>query len=108
MPGQFNHIILADKIGKELGLQEEKLGGYSKTLEDLGWCKFTDEFLLTTSDLTDRQEHKLAKFMSTNEKVKKRGTIKLGNIFSESTTINHIKNMSKEDLTNKMRGGRKV
>lgn len=108
MPGQMNHITLADKICNKLGYREQELGGYSKTLEDLGWCKFTDEFLLTTSDLTDRQEHKLAKFMSTNEKVKKRGTIKLGNIFSESTTINHIKNMSKEDLTTKMRGGRKV
>lgn len=104
MPGQMNHITLANKICKKLGYKEQELGGYSKTLEDLGWCKFTDEFLLTVSDLTDRQEHKLAKFMSTNPKVKKRGTIKLGNIFSEPTNIENVKKMHKKDLTNKMRG----
>ena len=104
MPGQMNHITLANKICKKLGYKEQELGGYSKTLEDLGWCKFTDEFLLAVSDLTDRQEHKLAKFMSTNPKVKKRGTIKLGNIFSEPTNIENVKKMSKKDLTNKMRG----
>lgn len=104
MPGQMNHITLANKICKKLGYKEQELGGYSKTLEDLGWCKFTDEFLLTVSDLTDRQEHTLTKFMSTNPKVKKRGTIKLGNIFSKPTNIENVNKMSKKDLTNKMRG----
>ena len=108
MPGQMSHNKLANKICKKLGYEKQELGGFSKTLEDLGWCKFTDEFLLTVSDLTDRQEHKLAKFISTNSKVKKRGTIKLGNMFSEPTKIENVKKMSKKDLTNKMKGHNKT
>lgn len=104
MPGQMNHIILAEKIGKDLGLQEEKLGGYSRTLEKLGWIKYTNEFLSTSSEITNKQERKIHQFLNNNKKVKERGTIKMGSMFGDENSLDYIKLMPKKDLINKMKG----
>jgi hypothetical protein len=104
MPGQMNHIILANKIGKDLELQEEKLGGYSRTLEKLGWIKYTNEFLSTSNEVTSKQERKIHQFLNNNKKVKERGTIKMGSMFGDENSLDYIKMMPKKDLINKMRG----
>ena len=106
MPGQMNHITLADKIGKKLGLQEEKIGGYSRTLEKLGWVKYSNEFLTYSNkkEITDKQERKLFNFINNNEKVKKKGSIKMGSMFGDENKLDYLNMMPRKDFTNKMRG----
>lgn len=107
MPGQHNHIILAKKICKERGYIEERYGEYSRTLENKGWIKFSNEFLSSAQNvnITDRQQYKLARFMATNNKVKHRGTIKLGTIFSNSYSLDYVNMMPKTDFDKKIKGG---
>ena len=106
MPGQMNHITLADKIGEKLGLEKEEIGGYSRTLEKLGWTKYTNTFLSYGSDkeITRKQEQELFKFLHHNEHVKKRGVIKMGNIFAYDDKIDYLDMMPRRDFTKKMRG----
>lgn len=106
MPGQMNHILLADIIGSELGLKEEPYGGYSRTLENLGWVKFSNDFLSYSNkkEITTKQERMLFKFLHNNEKVKKRGSIKMGSILGDDNSLEYLKLMPVKDLTSKMRG----
>lgn len=106
MPGLMNHILLADIIGSELGLKEEPYGGYSRTLENLGWVKFSNDFLSYSNkkEITTKQESMLFKFLHNNEKVKKRGSIKMGSIFGDDHSLEYLKIMPIKDLTSKMRG----
>lgn len=106
MPGQLNHILLADIIGSELGLKEEPYGGYSRTLENLGWVKFSNDFLSYSNkkEITTKQERMLFKFLHNNEKVKKRGSIKMGSILGDDNSLEYLKLMPIKDLTSKMRG----
>lgn len=106
MPGQMNHILLADIIGSELGLKEESYGGYSRTLENLGWVKFSNDFLSYSNkkEISTKQERMLFKFLHNNEKVKKRGSIKMGSVLGDDNSLEYLKLMPKKDLTNKMRG----
>lgn len=106
MPGQYNHITLANIICKRFGFEDSKIGGFSRTLEKKGWVKYTNEFLSAPEDkeITDRQERKIHKFVTNNAKVKKRGGIKMGSIFGDENTIDYIKMMPKKDLNKKMKG----
>lgn len=105
MPGQNNHITLADKIGSLLELTEESLGGFSRTLEKAGWIKFTSKFLSmdpTIPTITEAQKEVLCKFLDCL-KSREINTISLGSILSEKNDIDYIKLMPTRDLVTKMK-----
>lgn len=106
LAGQQSHEVIAKKICEKFSLCNESPKRYSFVLDKLGWVKFSNEYLSFSSDLelTDKQEKKIHKFIEKNEKVKKKGKIKVGSIFGEENPIDDIKMTSKKDLNKKLKG----
>ena len=94
MPGQNNHIILADKICKELNIQTDNPSRY---LEKEGWLKYTTDFVLNSDDMeiNDNQLESLRKFLKTPNKLKKEGKIRIGDFMSPYIDISEFDTMDK-------------
>ena len=94
MPGQNNHIILADKICKELNIQTDNPSRY---LEKEGWLKYTTDFVLNSDDMeiNDNQLESLRKFLKTSNKLKKEGKIRIGDYMSPHVDISEFDTMDK-------------
>lgn len=94
MPGQYNHIILADKICKELNVETDNPSRY---LEREGWLKYTTDFVLNSDDkeVNDQQLKSLPRFLKTPNKLKKEGKIKIGGIMSSYIDISEFDTMDK-------------
>lgn len=94
MPGQYNHIILADKICKELGINTDNPSRY---LEKEGWLKYTTDFVLNSDDkeINDKQLKSLCKFLKTPNKLKKEGKIRIGDYMSPYVNISEFDTMDK-------------
>ena len=106
MPGQNNHINLADKICKELNVETENPSRY---LEKEGWLKYTTEFVLNSDDkeINDNQLNTLRKFLKTPNKLKKEGKIKIGDIMSDYVNILEFDTMDKYSFEYRKKHGRK-
>ena len=94
MPGQNNHIILADKICKELNIETDNPSRY---LEKEGWVKYTTDFVLNSDDkeINDTQLKSLRKFLNTPNKLKKEGKIRIGDFMSPHLDISEFDTMDK-------------
>jgi hypothetical protein len=94
MPGQNNHIILADKICKELNIETDNPSRY---LETEGWVKYTTDFVLNSDDkeINDRQLNTLRKFVKVPNKLKTDGKIRIGDFMSPHVDISEFDNMDK-------------
>ena len=94
MPGQNNHIILADKICKELNIETENTSRY---LEKEGWLKYTTDFVLNSNDkeVNDKQLDTLKRFLNTPNKLKVDGKIRIGNYRSPHVNVSEFNNMDK-------------
>ena len=105
MQGQCNHIILADKICKELNVETENPSRY---LEKEGWLKYTTEFVLNSNDkeINDNQLNALRKFLKTPNKLKKEGKIKIGDIMSNYVNISEFDTMDKYSFEYRKKHGR--
>lgn len=92
MPGQYNHIILADKICEELHIETNTPSRY---LEKLGWVKYTTDFILNSDDeyVNKKQLNTIKKFLKIPGKLKSEGYIKLGSIFDKPISISEFENM---------------
>lgn len=98
MPGQNSHIILADKICKELNIQTDNPSRY---LEKEGWLKYTTDFVLISDDMeiNDNQLESLRKFLKTPNKLKKEGKIRIGDYMSPYVDISEFDTMDKYSFT---------
>lgn len=94
MPGQNNHIILADKICKELNIDTNNPSRY---LEKEGWVKYTTDFVLNSDDkeINDKQLKTLHKFLKVPNKLKKDGKIRIGDFMSPHVDISEFDTMDK-------------
>lgn len=94
MPGQNNHVILADKICKELGINTDNPSIY---LEKEGWVKYTTDHVLNSDDkeINDNQLESLRKFLKTPNKLKKEGKIRIGDYMSPHVDISEFDTMDK-------------
>ncbi len=94
MAGHFNHIILAEKICKELGIETNNP---SLHLEKEGWLKYTTDFVLNSDDkeINDKQLKSLYKFLKTPNKLKKKGKIRIGNFMSPYVDVSEFNTMDK-------------
>ena len=94
MPGQNSHIILADKICKELNIQTDNPSRY---LEKEGWLKYTTDFVLNSDDMeiNDKQLNTLRKFLKVPNKLKKEGKIRIGDYMSPYVDISEFDTMDK-------------
>ena len=92
MPGQYNHIILADKICEMLNFETENT---SRELEKRGWVKYTTDFVLNSNDkmINRKQLDALRTFLNVPNKLKKEGFIKIGTTFSEYTSVESFNTM---------------
>jgi hypothetical protein len=89
MPGQRTHEIIAKNICKKKNIDSDN---YSKTLEQLGFVKYTNTFIACGEnvDITERQETRIKKFMNNNKKIKERGTIKINNYIGEDVKVQEL------------------
>ena len=94
MPGQNNHINLADKICKELNIET---GNPSRYLEKEGWVKYTTDFVLNSDDkeINDKQLKSLREFLKVPNKLKKNGKIRIGDYMSPHVDISEFDTMDK-------------
>ena len=94
MSGHYSHIILADKICKELGINTDNPSRY---LEKEGWLKYTTDFVLNSDDkeINDEQLNSLRKFLKTPNKLKKDGKIRIGDYMSPHVDISEFDTMDK-------------
>lgn len=94
MPGQNNHIILADKICKELNIQTDNPSRY---LEKEGWLKYTTDYIFNSDDMeiNDKQLNTLRKFLKVPNKLKKEGKIRIGDYMSPYVDISEFDTMDK-------------
>jgi hypothetical protein len=94
MPGQNNHINLADKICKELNIETDNPSRY---LEKEGWVKYTTDFILNSDDkeINDKQLKTLHKFLKVPNKLKKEGKIRIGDFMSPHLDISEFDTMDK-------------
>lgn len=92
MPGQNNHIILAEKICQILNIKTDNASRY---LEKLGWVKYTTDFILNSDDeyINKNQLNTIKKFLNVPGKCKKEGFIKIGTTFNDYTSIGDFENM---------------
>jgi hypothetical protein len=92
MPGQLNHIILAENICKEQGIETDNP---CRHLEQEGWVKYTTDFILNSDDkiINEIQLNKLKQFINTPNKLKVKGKIKVGNYLSPYISINEFNNL---------------
>lgn len=104
--GHAMHEKLATKICQELKLDKSIVGGFSKTLDEMGWVKISNNYLSydSSKDITYEQEKALFEFVDKNEKVRKNDSIKMGSMFGDEYRLDYINMMPREDFTNKMRG----
>lgn len=94
MPGQNNHIILADKICKELNIQTDNPSIY---LEKEGWVKYTTDYVFNSDnkEINDKQLNTLRKFLKVPNKLKKEGKIRIGDYMSPYVDISEFDTMDK-------------
>ena len=94
MPGQNNHIILANKICKELGIDTDNPSMY---LEKEGWVKYTTDYVFNSDnkEINDNQLESLRKFLKTPNKLKKEGKIRIGDYMSPYVDISEFDTMDK-------------
>jgi hypothetical protein len=107
MPGQYNHIILSDKICKELNVQTDNPSRY---LEKLGWVKYTNDFIINSNDeyINKNQLDVIKKFVNIPGKLKTEGYIKIGTAFDTPTSINDFNNMDEYSFEFRKRNSRKI
>lgn len=103
MPGQRTHEIIANNICKKKNIDSDN---YSKTLEQLGFVKYTNTFIACGEnvDITERQEKHIKKFMNDNKKIKERGTIKINNYIGEDVKVQELYNFDIKSLSQKIKG----
>lgn len=106
MPGQYNHIILSDKICKELNVQTDNPSRY---LEKLGWIKYTTDFILNSDDeyINKKQLNVIKKFLNIPGKCKKEGFIKIGTAFDDYTSISDFEKMDEYSFEFRKRNSNK-
>jgi hypothetical protein len=106
MPGQYNHIILSDKICKELNVQTDNPSRY---LEKLGWVKYTTDFILNSDDeyINKKQLNVIKKFLNIPGKCKKEGFIKIGTAFDDYTSISDFEKMDEYSFEFRKRNSNK-
>jgi hypothetical protein len=106
MPGQYNHIILSDKICKELNVQTDNPSRY---LEKLGWVKYTTDFILNSDDeyINKKQLNVIKKFLNIPGKCKKEGFIKIGTAFDDYTSISEFDTMDEYSFEFRKRNSNK-
>jgi len=94
MPGQQNHILLADKICKDLNIETDNPSRY---LEKAGWLKYTTDFVLNSDDkeVNEEQLRKLCKFLKVPNKLKRDGKIRIGNYSSPHVDIEEFDTMDR-------------
>lgn len=92
MPGQYNHIILADKICKELNIETDNTSRY---LEKEGWLKYTTNFVINSDDkiVTKKQLETLKVFLKQPNKLQNEGKIRIGVYNSPLVDIAEFENM---------------
>ena len=92
MPGQYNHIILADKICKELNIESDNTSRY---LEKEGWLKYTTNFVINSDDkiVTKKQLETLKIFLKQPNKLQNEGKIRIGVYNSPLVDIAEFENM---------------
>ena len=92
MPGQYNHIILADKICKELNIETNNTSQY---LEKEGWLKYTTNFVINSDDkiVTQKQLETLKIFLKQPNKLQNEGKIRIGIYNSPLVDIAEFENM---------------
>ena len=107
MPGQNNHIILADKICQILDIKTDNTSRY---LEKLGWVKYTTDFILNSDDeyINKKQLNTIKKFLNVPGKCKKEGFIKIGTAFDDYTSISDFENMDEYSFEFRKRNNRKI
>jgi hypothetical protein len=107
MPGQYNHIILSDKICKELNVQTDNPSRY---LEKLGWVKYTNDFIINSNDeyINKNQLDVIKKFVKIPGKLKNEGYIKIGTAFDAPTSINDFENMDEYSFEFRKRNSKKI
>lgn len=91
MLGQSNHGTLAELICKEKNIEPEKLGGYERSLELLGYTRFSQEYF--NGSTNEHQIEKLNNFL----KARGKNSIKLGNTWGEAI---ERKALYKDNVTN--------
>ena len=92
MLGQYNHIILADKICKELNIESDNTSRY---LEKEGWLKYTTNFVINSDDkiITKKQLETLKIFLKQPNKLQNEGKIRIGIYNSPLVDIAEFENM---------------
>lgn len=93
MPGQYNHIVLAEKICEMLNIKTDNPFRY---LEKNGWVKYTTDFILNSDDeiISDKQIETLKVFLKNNSnKLKTPGKIRIGNIYSPQIDVSEFEKM---------------
>lgn len=105
MSGHYNHVILADKICKELGINTDNPSMY---LEKEGWLKYTTDYVFNSDDkeITDKQLNSLRKFLKTPNKLKKEGKIRIGDYMSPHVDISEFDTMDKYSFEYRKRHNR--
>jgi hypothetical protein len=107
MPGQYNHIILSDKICKELNVQTDNPSRY---LEKLGWVKYTTDFIVSSNDeyINKNQLDVIKTFIKIPGKLKSEGYIKIGSIFDIPINISEFENMDEYSFEFRKQNSRKI
>lgn len=93
MPGQHNHIILAEKICEMLNIKTDNPFRY---LEKNGWVKYTTDFILNSDDeiISDKQIEVLKAFLKNNSnKLKTPGKIRIGHIYSPQMDVSEFEKL---------------
>ena len=92
MTGQYNHIILADKICKELNIETDNTSRY---LDKEGWLKYTTNFVINSDDkiVTKKQLETLKVFLKHPNKLQNEGKIRIGIYNSPLVDIAEFENM---------------
>lgn len=106
MPGQNNHIILAEKICQILNIETDNASRY---LEKLGWVKYTTDFILNSDDeyINKKQLNAIKKFLNVPGKCKKEGFIKIGTTFDDYTSISDFEKMDEYSFEFRKRNSNK-
>ena len=107
MPGQYNHVILSDKICKELNIQTDNPSRY---LEKLGWVKYTTDFILNSDDeyINKKQLNTIKKFLNIPGKCKKEGFIKIGTAFDDYTSISDFEKMDEYSFEFRKKNNKRI
>ena len=94
MPGHFNHIILAEKICQELGINTDNPSRY---LEKEGWMKYSTDFVINSDDklINENQLSSLKKFLNIPNKLKVPGKIRIGSIIHPLVDVVDLNAMDK-------------